>query len=230
MQKPKLHYIEQRSPEWYKIREGKITGTKVTSILGPIGNKKTLQAIDNLSMQLAIESVHGMIESDYISFDMQRGIDNEPSAVDVLRTELGKDFIDVTLVGFAEYSEHIGASPDAVCSNNRSAQVKCPNTEKYFKLVLSSEIDPTHYSQIQHEILCTDSDGAYYLNYAVHKGIEYADIKFIQRDESLIKTILERCALVIEKKMKYIDKLKSTSNIMVRIHDQNITIYDTLPG
>ncbi len=230
MQKPKLHYIEQRSPEWYKIREGKITGTKVTSILGPIGNKKTLQAIDNLSMQLAIESVHGMIESDYISFDMQRGIDNEPSAVDVLRTELGKDFIDVTLVGFAEYSEHIGASPDAVCSNNWCGQVKCPNTEKYFKFVLSGEIDPTHYAQIQHEILCTGSDGSYYVNYAVHKGIEYATITPIKRDETIIKTILERCTIVTEKKLSYIDKLKSKPEILLKVYDQNITIYDTLPG
>lgn len=228
MQTPKLHYIEQRSPEWYHIREGKITGTKVTSILGKLSLAKTQQAIDNLAMKLAIESVHGMIESDYISFDMQRGIDNEPNAIELLTTELGKEFIDVTLVGFAEYSEHIGASPDAICSNNHSAQVKCPNTENYFKLILSGQMEQSHYYQIQHEILCTGSDGAYYLNYCVHKGEEFSMIKHIGRDESTIKLILERCDIVTEKKLVYIDKLKQTEKIFFTIHDTKVIVHDSI--
>jgi len=89
----KIYDFDQRSPEWYKIREGKVTGTSVVNILGKADVQKTKDAIDNLAMKLAIEVVFGMIESDYVDFDMQRGIDLEPSAIGLLADILSEDFI-----------------------------------------------------------------------------------------------------------------------------------------
>ncbi|MGV8131843.1 MAG: YqaJ viral recombinase family protein [Candidatus Pacearchaeota archaeon] len=230
----KIYSFEQRSPEWYKVREGKITSTKGKSVLGLITHAKTKQAIDNLAMKLAIESVHGMIESDYVDFDMQRGIDMEPSAFAMLQDKLAMDFIDVSQIGFAEYSEHIGSSLDAICSNNRCAEFKCPAPEKFFKLRLTNEIEEDYYKQCQHHMLATNTNGAYHVNYCVHMGKEYGLIQLINRDEAMIALMKERYEMVIEKKLQYIDILINQPDIilptekMLTIHDQNITIHNKI--
>lgn len=128
---PIIHNVEQRSPEWYMLREGKITASTITNILGKESLVTTQKAIKNISMKLAIEAVHGMIENDYVSFDMQRGIDQEPSAFNLLSDILAKDFIQLNKVGFVTYSEHIGCSPDGIASNNSNAEIKCPNAENF---------------------------------------------------------------------------------------------------
>jgi putative phage-type endonuclease len=213
MQDYKLYYFEQRSPEWYKIREGKITASHIVNILGLITLAKTKDAIDNLAMKLAIESVYGMIEDNFVNFEMQRGIDNEPLAFDKLSEYLASDFIELNKIGFAEYNKHIGASPDGKASNNYNVETKCPNVGNYFKYVLTGEIDPKHYAQMQHQMMCTNTDATYYVNYCIHNAKEYCTIKVVNRDEKMIELIKTRCDLVIDSKLKYIDILNNTKQL-----------------
>ena len=201
--------IEQRSPEWYKLREGRITGTSVSSILGKITLQKTLDAIDNLAIEKAIEHVHGMIENDFISFDMQRGIDNEPSAFASLEEQLGEQFITLEKVGFVSLGEHVGYSPDGLASNKYGAEIKCHNALNYFKYVLKGVINPVYYAQMQHGMYCLDVEHFYFFNYCVHMGKEYTNTTIVDRDEEMIKTIQERIEIVTEKKLLYIERLLS---------------------
>jgi len=234
----KIYDFDQRSPEWYKIREGKVTGTSVVNILGKADVQKTKDAIDNLAMKLAIEAVFGMIESDYVDFDMQRGIDLEPSAIGLLADILSEDFIDVSKVGFIEHNQHIGCSPDGITSNNCIAEAKCPKAEIFFKRCITKIIDPNYYKQIQHEIFCADAVGAYYMNYCVHMGREYHYLQFVERDETLISLIKTRCEDVIASKLKYIpllQEIKSNNGIIqipnrvpITIHDHNVTVHDSI--
>lgn len=138
-----VYNFEQRSPEWYKIREGKLTASKITNVLGSLSTAKCASAIDNKAMVMAIESVHGMIETDYINFDMQRGIDQEPSAHALLSEILFKEFLTLKKAGFVEVNEHIGCSPDGIIEGlNVPTEIKCPDTENFFKLVLSQKSNP----------------------------------------------------------------------------------------
>ncbi len=203
----KLYEFEQRSPEWYKIREAKITASPIINILGKLTTQKCLDAIDNLALKLAIESKIGCIENDFVSFDMQRGIDLEPSALNKLADILSLEFIEVSKVGFAEYNEHVGASPDGLCSNNHCIEIKCPTIDKVFKMTLKDEIEDKYIAQMQMQMMCTDTDYCYFFAYAVHMGNEYYFKKIIQRDEAMIDLIKERCELVIAKKLDYIQRL-----------------------
>lgn len=205
-----IYTYEQRSPEWYAVRQGKITASDINNILGKETLATTKNAIDNLAQSLAIESVHGITEDTFVSFDMQRGIDMEPSAFEVLKTYLGEQFIDLVQIGFAELNEHIGASPDGLANNNKTAEIKCPNAKNYFKYVINGEINPKHYAQMQHQMLCTGTDGAYYVNYCVHMAKEYSTIRLVKRDEAMIGLIKSRCEDVIALKLKYIDILNAT--------------------
>jgi putative phage-type endonuclease len=223
-QEIKIYTYEQRSPEWYEVREGKITASPIANILGSIGNAKTKEAIQNLAMKLAIESVHGMIEDNYINFDMQRGIDNEPSAFAMLEDHLGREFINVSKIGFVELSEHIGASPDGITDNNRNVEIKCPSPENYFKHILRGQIPDKYYAQMQHQMFCSNTEATYFVNYCVHRAKEYVNIEIVQRDDVMIELIKSRCEMVIESKLNYIDMLVSKTPI--QIHDTNVVLHD----
>lgn len=235
-QQIKIYDFEQRSPEWYQIREGKITASGIINILGKDTLATTKGAIDNLAIKLATEQVFGMIENDFVSFDMQRGIDMEPSAIGLLADILATEFIDISKVGFIEHSEHIGCSPDGLASNNFTAESKCPNPENFFKLCITREIDRKHYAQVQHQIFCKDAAGGYYINYCVHRGKEYHILDVIERDEPMQALIKSRCEDVIEKKLRHIPILeemkhsKGITPIHIQLHDQTTTVHEIIKG
>lgn len=211
----KIYTYQQRTPEWYQVRQGKITASDINNILGKETLATTKNAIDNLAQSLAIESIHGILEDTFVSFDMQRGIDMEPSAYAKLEQYLGEQFIECHQIGFAELNEHIGASPDALCGDNKVGEIKCPNPKNYFKYVIDGVINPKHYAQMQHQMLCTGTDGAYYLNYCVHNANEYITLRVVERDNEMISLIQSRCEAVIELKLKYIDLLTATDDFNV---------------
>jgi putative phage-type endonuclease len=208
-----IHKFDQRTPEWFQVREGKITASPILSILGKDTLQKTKDAIDNLAMKLAIETVHGMIEDSYVSHDMQRGIDLEPFAFDKLKESLEVDFINLETVGFIEYNEHIGASPDGYIKRKKTVEIKCPNAENFFKLVICDKIDPKHIAQMQHQMFCAGVDGAIYYAYCIHNNQEFFYRKEIERSEDTTLLIKSRCEDVIGLKLKYIDKLKQNLQI-----------------
>jgi hypothetical protein len=212
MSEYKIHNFEQRSPEWYRIREGKITASDISKILGKLSLQKTVDAIENKAAELAIESVHGMIEDDYISFDMRRGIDLEPSAFNLLSEILSQEFIELEKVGFVEVNENVGCSPDAVmCGLNVPCEIKCPNVANFFKLVINQTISPTYYDQIQQQIRCLNAPYGLFFAYCLHRNQEFYYMQKIERNEDRIKLIIERENIVIEKKNHYIEKLKNGS-------------------
>jgi len=204
-----FHSMEQRSTEWYKIREGKVTASNVISILGKITNAKTTTAIQNMAIEKAIEQVHGMIENDFISFDMQRGIDNEPSAFQLFKDKMELEFLEVEQVGFVTYGENMGCSPDGIVSNGDNLEIKCPNAKNFFKLQITDEIEEKHIAQMQMQMLCTDAKRCHYFSYLVHSGKEYTYHKIIERDEAMMELILERVVMVALLKNEYVEKLQS---------------------
>ena len=204
--------FEQRSPEWYKIREGKITASPIHNILGKESLQSTKDAIENLAMQLAIESVHGMVEDNFVSFDMQRGIDLEPFAFNKLSEILLESFVELEKVSFIEYNEHIGASPDGYVINQAIVEIKCPTVNNLFKLKLTDRIDPKYISQMQHQMFCANVEKGYFFSFAIHRGREHYYLREIERDEATIDLIKLRSNIVIEKKLNYINKLKTQAN------------------
>jgi len=210
-----VYNFEQRMPEWYAIRQGKITASDIISILGKETHAKTQQSIDNMALELAIESVHGAIEDGYVNYDMQRGIDLEPYAFESLKEKLQLEFIELTKVGFIEYDSNIGCSPDGYVKGQLVAEIKAPTPKNFFKLALKKEIDEKHIAQMQHQMFCSEVDNCYYYAYCIHNGIPYAFLQIVNRDESMINLIKERCTIVTEKKYKYIELL-TKENLQIK--------------
>jgi putative phage-type endonuclease len=196
----------QRIDSWKQQRYGKFTASEIIKILGVRGIGETGK---NYAIDKAIESLYGEFEENYISFDMQNGIDTEPLAFAKFKKLKSLEFLEVTNCGFFDNCEHSGASPDGLVSDNAILEIKCPKSSTFFKLVATNEVDPKYYAQMQMQMLSTDRNKAYFFNYLVHEGTEYYHEIIVERDEVMIEKIKERLQEVIEIKLEYINKIKT---------------------
>ena len=110
--------IVQMSPEWWNLKVGKVSGTRYGQVIS--GRK------NNLVYELINENLNGYIEpDDFVSDDMQFGIENETKALDLYETKTGYIFERGGVI-LSDFNPIHMASPDGV---NRAfgivAEVKC---------------------------------------------------------------------------------------------------------
>ena len=175
----KIHNFKQRTEDWYNIRKGKMTASNADTI---IANGKGLETY---IYNLMAEYYSSAEKENYINADMQRGIDLEPEAR--LEFEFYTD-LDVQEVGFIEYNEFIGVSPDGLIGDDGLIEIKCPNDSVYFKLLLSDNIKPEYIAQMQMQLYVTDRQYCYFVSY--NPNFEKSlYIKKITRDEEMIEKL-----------------------------------------
>lgn len=152
--------IEQRSEEWFKLRAGKITGTRFGKLISSRKN--------NLVYELANESLDGVVEpSDFANDDMQYGIDNEDLAIDMFEDETGLSVIRGGVIESNFSSIHM-ASPDGIIADGLLdspvflgdavvLEVKCTrNGTKHLSRYIEG-IDTEYMPQIKNYRACSDS-------------------------------------------------------------------------
>lgn len=203
----------QRTKEWFKVREGRFTASKINRLLGKESLSRTKQSIDTYAFEKAIETVYGREEDTYISEDMQRGINQEPLAFNLFKEIKSYEFLEVKEVGFYKLGKHAGASPDGNVSNNSNLEIKCPRRNKFFKLVANgiNEVDKDYIAQMQMQMLCTKTEKSYFLNYYLENNIQYWHEIIIERDETMIDLIEKRIDIATEIKLEYIEKINKNA-------------------
>jgi hypothetical protein len=136
--------IEQGSDEWLRLRLGKITGTRLKSVL----SKK---ADPVLIYEIVAEMVNPVLEDSYVSSEMQRGIDMEPFARRAYQ-DLSKTKIEE--VGFVGHQklDYSGYSPDGLSKTNGiyniSYEIKCPSTKTHAQYCIEGGVPAKYDSQI----------------------------------------------------------------------------------
>ena len=203
----KIYNFEQRTEDWYNIRKGKMTASNAETI---IANGKGLETY---IYNLMAEYYSSAEKENYINADMQRGIDLEPEAR--LEFEFYTD-LDVQEVGFIEYNEFIGVSPDGLIGDDGLIEIKCPNDSIYFKLLLSNNIKPEYIAQMQMQLYVTDRQYCYFVSY--NPNFEKSlYIKKITRDEEMIdklKNGLERGTELIKEIKENFRKVGANGKIL----------------
>lgn len=202
----KIHNFEQRTDEWYAIRKGKMTASNADTI---IANGKGLETY---IYNLMAEYYSSAEKENYINADMQRGIDLEPEARLEFEFYTG---LDVQEVGFVEYNEFIGVSPDGLIGDDGLIEIKCPNDSIYFKLLLNDNIKPEYIAQMQMQMYITDRQYCYFVSY--NPNFEKSlYIKKINRDEEIIEKLkkgLEKGTELIKEIKKKFRKVGTNGKI-----------------
>lgn len=134
--------IEQHSEDWHKARYAKIGGTLSKGLF-----VKSDTLLEDVLSELCEEFD---LKENYQSFDMQRGSELEPEARKALSAYLGVELKEVGWLQ-CEENEYIGISPDGITDcQTISAEIKCPNSKKHLKTILTNEIPSDNIHQCLH--------------------------------------------------------------------------------
>lgn len=145
--------ILQGSPEWFAIRCGKVTASRVSAV---VARTKTGWGASraNYMAELVAERLTGAVAEGYSNAAMQWGTDMEPEARRAY--EFYRD-VDVVQVGFVVHPriEQSGASPDGIVSDDGLVEIKCPNTATHIDTLLSATVPGKYATQMQWQMACT---------------------------------------------------------------------------
>lgn len=183
--------IEQRSPEWFAQRLGKVTASCINDVVATLKSGGEPASRKNYRAQLATERLTGKQAQSFASAAMQWGTDCEPLAVAAYEALTGR-FVDK-----AEFVDHptieqSGASPDGLIGVDGLLEVKCPNSATHFDWLLSGVIPPEHKNQMLWQMACTGRAWCDFVSYDPRMP-EHAQLFIVRmpRDEDAIKAIGE---------------------------------------
>lgn len=186
-----MQEIIQRSNEWYAIRKRKMTASKANTVI------TNGTGLETYIKELMSEYYSSAEPDNYISKDMQRGIDLEPEAKIAYEVETGQAITDI---GFVIYNEYFGASPDGLVNDDGLAEIKCINDKKYLEFLLNPKIPKPHYDQMQGQMLATNRKWCDYVVYNPNFEKSLVIIR-VERDEpriELLKLGIETGSKIIE--------------------------------
>ena len=135
----KIHTMEQRTPEWFAIKLGKYSATDMATIAN--GKPATLKT---LVFKKAAELITGQREETYMNEHMLRGLELEDQARQLYEFQTG---LEVKEVGFVEYDEHSGCSPDGLVGKDGGVEIKCKDVHTHLQCLLYG--DESYKWQIQ---------------------------------------------------------------------------------
>jgi putative phage-type endonuclease len=147
---------EQRTPEWFQARAGRLTGSVADAILATLKSGGEPAARRDLRVQLAIELITGMpVESDgYINREMQRGIDLEPAARSAYEAETGRV---VRSTGFIQDEcLRVGCSLDGDVDGLQGIiELKCPKSATHIGYLKRGGMPSDYVAQVTHNLWVT---------------------------------------------------------------------------
>ena len=184
--------ITQRSPAWDAIRLGKVTASRVHSILG------TPRARDKAMRELVDEIITGRRAEVFVNDAMRWGTETESQARDAYSARTG---VLVDEIGFVTHPTiaQAGCSPDGLIGDRGLVELKCPTSDRHAQFLITKEI-PKHYiSQVQFQMACCERDWCDWVSF--DPRFEPEDqllIIRVQRDDQFIKDCEQKVRYFLE--------------------------------
>jgi len=130
----KLPFIKQRSPEWFKLREDKLTASDLyDAIKNPYSLAK--KKVKNISFNSSAIPA------------LKWGTMFEPLAIQIYSHINNKKIHEFGLI-INNNIEHFGASPDGITEDGIMIEIKCP----YSRKIINNQIPEKYYYQIQGQL------------------------------------------------------------------------------
>jgi len=152
--------MEQRSPEWFEARKGRITASSVGAILGlaPYSTRADV-------MRRMVREWHGA-ESEFDgNIATEYGNNNEAGAMVEYQMETGNK---VEAVGLVTREDWAVASPDGLIGDKWLLEIKCPFGKRKdavpeFKSIAEQ---PHYYAQVQFQLWVTGREWCHFYQWA----------------------------------------------------------------
>lgn len=181
-------FVDQRSPEWFAARLGKVTASRVADVIAKTKTGYSTSR-ENYMAQLICERMTNTQAESFTNAAMQWGTETEPLARAAY--EAAKDVL-VDEVGFIDhpYVQRSGASPDGLIGDDGVLEIKCPNTATHFDTLLKGEMPSKYIPQVQWQMACTNRKWCDFVSFdpRVDDGLKLFVVR-IQRDSDYIKML-----------------------------------------
>ena len=135
-----FHDVEQNSDDWFQLRAGRLTSSKLGTIMANFG-KAFGEPAKKYAVTIAIEQITGKpIASTYTNEHMERGHEQEPIARMLYEDE---NFCEVSNGGFFG-SDFVGCSPDGLVYDNGAIEIKSVIVPVHFANIKRQNVDPAY--------------------------------------------------------------------------------------
>lgn len=189
---------EQRSPEWFAARAGRLTSSVAADMLATLKGKGEAASRRNLRVKLALERVIGRpIESGFQSQAMKDGIEREALARAAYEAQTGEV---VRTPGFLMHRELMaGGSPDGVIGEYEGlCEFKCCQPPNHLEFLRATEPPDNYLKQCVHLLWLTGAawcDLAYW-SPDFPEALQLKVLR-IHRDDAQIKSYLLALSLFL---------------------------------
>lgn len=149
-----IHNVIQGTEDWLQLRVGKITGTRLKSVVGSNKVRETLLH------ELLAEELTGVQEEIYVNGAMRWGVEHEDEAVEVYEK---KYKVKTEKVGFCVSDEFdfLGLSPDRLIKKRGkyvgAVEVKAPTSKTVIKYLLDGGVPADYRWQVVNYFLVCET-------------------------------------------------------------------------
>jgi putative phage-type endonuclease len=178
--------MEQRTPEWYAARLGKVTASRVADIIAKTKSGYSTSRA-NYMAELVCERLTGKQAESYQNSAMLWGIEAEPFARETyLEAMSTESFVEVGLINHPTI-ENAGASPDGLVGEDGLVEIKCPNTSTHIDTLISQAIPAKYITQMQWQMACTGRQWCDFVSFDPRLPEElHIFVKRVDRDNEMI--------------------------------------------
>jgi putative phage-type endonuclease len=201
--------MEQRSPEWYSARLGRVTASRVADIIAKTKSGYSTSRA-NYMAELVCERLTGKQGDFYQNAAMVWGTETEPMARSAYEAHSGNLVTETGLVLHPSIAD-AGASPDGLIDEDGLVEIKCPNTSTHIDTLLDEKVPSKYVTQIMWQMACTERKWCDFVSFDPRMP-EHMQIfvKRIERDDDMIVELereVEKFLVELEYKITTLDQL-----------------------
>lgn len=146
--------MEQRSEEWFAIRLGKVTASRIADVV--VRTKSGYGASRaNYMAELIAERLTGRPAERFQSAAMAWGTETEATARVAYEGRTGSTVLEGGFVPHPTIS-NTGASPDGYVDLDGLIEIKCPNTATHIDTLITQTVPERYLLQMQWQMVCAE--------------------------------------------------------------------------
>lgn len=202
--------IEQGSAEWFALRVGKVSASRISDMLAKTksgwGSSRA-----NYKAQLVAERLTGVVDTSgaFTSAAIEWGRTTEAEAKMAYSFETG---LDVGAIDFVAHPKIVmsGASPDGLVGDDGLVEIKAPNTATHIETLLGKGVPNKYDLQMHWQMACT---GRQWCDFASYDPRMPQDMRLfirrLPRDEARIIEIEDEVVRFLGEVDLTVDALKT---------------------
>ena len=199
--------IEQGTDEWFAIRCGKVTASRVADVIATTKSGYSASRA-NYEAQLICEILTGKPAESFTNAAMQWGTETEPLARAQYELKTGEM---VNQIGFVVHPmiEQAGASPDGLIGEDGCIEIKCPNTSTHLDTLLSQKVPSKYITQMTWQMVCTGRKWCDFVSYdpRLPENLQLY-IERIELDQDYAKNLQNEVVMFLVEVNEKVEKLR----------------------